>query len=88
MTEVWGFAPEDFEEPPVQVWPENLPAVRVFLAMRTQWLSTAGGLIGLNYAALPELWRRLKVPPDKRDEVFADLQVIEFAALEAMHAKD
>jgi hypothetical protein len=33
-------------------------------------------------AGLPELWRRLRVPPADRDAVFADLQLMEMTALE------
>lgn len=81
----WGFEPEDFAPPAVQVWPDNVPAVRVFLAMQTQWHVAMGGRTGLIYAALPEVWRRLKVPPGERDAIFHDLQFLEAAALAAMH---
>lgn len=56
--------------------------------MRTQWFVGMSGPTGLNYASLPELWRRLKVPTQDRDAVFHDLQVLEGAALHAMHSKD
>lgn len=69
-------------------WPDNLQVVRVFIAMGTQWNVSMGGPSGLNYASLPEVWRRLKVAPAERDAAFADLQLLEAAALEAIHAKD
>lgn len=81
----WGLDEDDLEPPPVQVWPENRQAVQVFLAARTQWRYASGGATGLDYAALPELWRRLRVSPLDRDAVFHDLQVLESAALSAMH---
>lgn len=56
--------------------------------MSTQWHVSMGGPTGLNYAALPELWRRLKVPRKQRDAAFADLQILEAAALETIHTKD
>lgn len=56
--------------------------------MRTQWRVGMAGYTGLDYSVLPEIWRRCKVPPDERDTVFSDLQVIELAALSAMHTKD
>lgn len=56
--------------------------------MRTQWRTGMGGATGLDYSVLPEIWRRLKVPPGDRDDVFSGLQAIEQAALEAMHEKD
>jgi hypothetical protein len=82
---VLGLKPEDFAGPPTIVWPENKRSVEVFLTMRTQWRYSFGGASGLDYSALPEVWRRLKVPPDERDQLFGDLQTMEHAALAAMH---
>jgi len=75
-------------EPPILCWPDNLHAVRVFMAAATQWRIGMAGPTGLDYAALPELWRRLTVPRKARDAAFADLQVLEAAALDAIHTKD
>lgn len=69
----------------MQVWPDNVPAVRVFLAMQTQWAVGMNGRTGLIYASLAEVWRRLHVPPAERDAIFADLQLLEVAALNAMN---
>jgi len=80
-----GFTAEDFEQPPVPVWPVNRQATLVFLTMRTQWLSGPGGYTGLNYCALAEVWKRLRVPKKERDEVFADFRIIESGALGAMY---
>lgn len=57
----------------------------VFLAMRRQRRTAGigGAFIGLDYAALPEVWRRTKTRKRDRDEVFASLQVIEDAAVAA-----
>jgi hypothetical protein len=85
--EAWGFRREHFDEPPLPVWPDNRQTVALFLAMRTQWHVGMSGATGLIYAALPELWRRLKVPPAERDGCFFDLQIMEHAALAAMHDK-
>jgi len=76
---------EMWEGPPVKVWPDNRLAVMVMLAMRTQWHVGFSGRTGLVYASLAEVWERLKVPEDKRDEVFFDLQIMEGAALAAMY---
>lgn len=53
--------------------------------MQTQWRIGMNGRTGLDYSALTEVWARCKVPDEKRDDVFLDLQVIENAALEAMY---
>ncbi|WP_273794699.1 DUF1799 domain-containing protein [Brucella intermedia] len=67
------------------VWRENEEALIAWLAVETQWriVSTMAGLIwlGLDYSAVDVVLRRLKSP----DHVFADLQNMELAALEAFN---
>ena len=65
----------------MQVWADNWPAVTVFLALATQWrvLLGMGGLVwlGLDYAAVDVVMRRLAVP----EGAFADIRIMEAAAL-------
>lgn len=73
-----GLTPEDFAVvPPFEVWPENETALRVFLAMDTQWQIGPGGPVGLIYSSLAEVWQRQRVPDEERDEVFEGLRVLE-----------
>jgi hypothetical protein len=53
--------------------------------MRSQWRSGMGGPYGLDLNVLPEIWRRLKVPPSERDEIFESLLLMEGPALEQIH---
>jgi hypothetical protein len=53
--------------------------------MRTQWRAGMGGHYGLDLNVLPEIWRRLKVPPSDRDEIFESLLLMEGPALEQIH---
>lgn len=76
-----GLTDEDFAGQAFDVWPENWLPLQVLSAMQTQWRCGPAGPIGLDYNVLPEIWRRLKVPPAQRDTVFRDLQVMEDAAL-------
>lgn len=80
----FGFTIEDLEDYPLEVWPDNLAAVNVFDAMSTQWRMGFNGPIGLDYGVLREIWQRLKIKSEDRDNVFADLRVMENAALEQM----
>lgn len=82
----WGLSIEEASGPPIDVWPDNLAAVNVFIAMSTQWrrAGMTGAAVGLDYSVLPEMWRRTKTPPAERDAVFDDLRVMEDAALEQM----
>lgn len=81
----WGWDDDDIDGPPVQVWPANAESVGVLYAMRTQWRTGMGGSVGLDYSVLPFIWEQTQVPQERRAAVFADLQVMESAALTAMH---
>ncbi|WP_349295234.1 DUF1799 domain-containing protein (plasmid) [Thioclava sp. 'Guangxiensis'] len=69
------------EEDAFQIWPENWSALNAWLSCETQWRlsSSSGGIsyLGLDYIAVDVVMRRLKF----EDEVFADLQEMERAAL-------
>lgn len=75
---------EEASGEPQEVWPDNLEAVNVFIAMLTQWrrAGMAGERVGLDYGVLPEVMRLCGVPPARRAEVFEDVRVLEDAALE------
>jgi len=75
---------EDFE-----IWRDNLPALEIFLACHKQWRILTGvdkpWYQGLRYVEV-EAVMRLKRVKDKA-AVFADLQVMEDAAVEALNAR-
>ena len=81
---MWGLTVEEAGGPPCLVWPDNTQAVNVFISMATQWRISTAGPTGLDYNVLPEMWRRCKVSPALRDQVFDDLRIMEDAALEKM----
>ncbi len=66
---------------------DNWEAVMLFNALSTQW-HLAGGLagaarVGLSYPAAEAVMRLHGVPAKRRAALFADLQVMELAALQA-----
>lgn len=68
------------------VWPCNRLAALVFMSMGTQWRQGPAGPTGLDYGlGLSRVMRAHGVPAAQRDQVFADLQVMEGAALRALH---
>lgn len=74
-------------EPPsndIEIWPENVQAVDAFFAVQTQWVrqSMTGHRVSLNY---PGVWCVLDrmYPLRRRRRLFASLQVMELAVLEA-----
>lgn len=59
----------------------------MFISMATQWRASFGGVIGLDYAALPTVLDLLAIPAANRADVFENLRVMEDAALEVMRSK-
>ena len=85
----FGLRPEDYDNDFVHVWPEHRQAFDVFCAMQTQWRMAGGGMggsspTGLDYPALRVVMDLLDVPQAEQAGVFADVQVMERAALNAM----
>jgi hypothetical protein len=79
----WGFSAADFDEQ-IDVWPENLPAVDLFLQMQTQWSVGMAGPVGLRYEVLFLLMDRMGLSGRDVDWMFSDVRVMELAALEEM----
>ena len=61
------------------VWPENWPAIEMFLRVQTQWRTTMSGVIGLDYAAVQWLFKLYDVEEPRA--LLEDLQVMEVAAM-------
>ncbi|QRN55915.1 DUF1799 domain-containing protein [Dyella caseinilytica] len=78
-----GFALEDFPDH-VEILPDNLAAVNVFIAMATQWRVSMGGPIGLDYNALPAVMRLVGVPRAEQSDTFECIRTMEGEALRVM----
>ena len=65
------------------VWPENWPAIEMFLRVQTQWRTTMSGVIGLDYAAVQWLFKLYDVEDPR--SLLEDLQVMEVAAMTAIN---
>lgn len=72
---------EDFE-----VWPENWPFIDMFLRLQTQWRTSFGGLVGLDYNAVQWLFDLYSV--EDRREMLEALQVMEHTILSAKTEED
>lgn len=74
----------------IELWSDTVGSFAVFDTMLTQWnyagIDGRGNLIrsGMRYESLGEVWQRLAVPESDRDDVFADLRVMEAEALRTM----
>jgi hypothetical protein len=74
---IGSHAPKVFE-----VWPENWPALELFMRCQTQWRTGPKGLLGLDYGAvlaMANLWSMEHV----RDTM-TDVQIIEATILEQL----
>lgn len=68
----------------VEVWPDNVRAIGVFVRMSTQWRVGMGGASGLDYSVLPAVMRLTGVPVEERADVFESVRILEEAALKTM----
>lgn len=80
--------PEDFPEELVEVWPENWPAYALFAYMRTQWRVGMAGATGLDYGPLHRKMDRMDLAPADYDDLEADIQTMEYAAISIMNDRD
>lgn len=63
------------------IWPENLPAAQLFAKLLTQWRVGMGGLVGLDYAAVPLAGQCLGLRRGALRRALAGVQVMEAEAL-------
>ncbi|KWH57882.1 DUF1799 domain-containing protein [Burkholderia cepacia] len=83
-------AQRDFE-----VLPPNWTAVQLFVALTTQWRCVGLGTMtrsqivrtGIDYVAVEPVMRVMGIKRRRQREAFEQLQVMEQAALEVMHAE-
>jgi len=68
-----------------EVLEENWQSVQMFLRCQTQWRTTMGGVLGLDYGALAWLFRLYEVKDQRA--VLEDLQVMESAAMLVMNER-
>lgn len=66
------------------MWPDNYPAVNVFISMSTQWRVGMAGATGLDYNALPAVLRMTQIPRSDWPEIFQSIRILEDAAMETM----
>lgn len=65
---------------------ENWESVLMFLRLTTQWTTSSGGFLGLNYQSVEFLFRTYRVKNKK--DMLEDLQVMELAALSLLNKKE
>lgn len=73
--------------PTVELWPELVPAVTIFQAMRTQWRVGPGGATGLDFNVLPVVEQRLGITARQSRDAFRHLLVMQDEALRWFDSK-
>lgn len=79
--------PEERASRDYDVWPENWPAVQVFVACGTQWRRTGreGRMCGLDYAAVEAVMRMLGTPEPAA--TFGRVRAMEAEVLEVLSTR-
>lgn len=82
-----GYTREDYDEE-IDLWPENVGSVMFFAGLGMgAWNHSMNGPCGLRYEALPFLFDMAGIQKKKQPRIYADLLVMESAALKAMNSK-
>lgn len=68
-----------------EVWEDNWPCVEMFLRLQTQWRTSFGGLIGIDYIAAKWLFDLYDVKEHR--EMLDALMIMERSALTALSEK-
>ena len=71
----------------IDVYPENLLPMQVFIDCVRQWRIGMSGATGLDYAALPFLFDLHSIKKKKQKDVFECLRIMEDEALAKMNDK-
>ncbi len=74
-----------------EIHPDNVMAVQLFIALRTQWRVCSGMagavMLGIEYASVSVVMRLMGIKAADRATLFTDLQTMESAALSVMREK-
>ncbi|MFY3534652.1 DUF1799 domain-containing protein [Achromobacter denitrificans] len=76
--------PEDVAPEPIEIWPENLTAFKLFDSLASQWRVGMAGRTGLDYGAMFHKMDRMGLSPEQYEELEDQMRVLEYAALDEM----
>lgn len=83
--DTFGLTADDVNEE-VEIWTCHQTAVELFAQMGTQWRTSFGGLLGLDYTVLFALMELRQIPAAEREELLQQVQIMESAALAVIHS--
>lgn len=80
-----GILDEEREQESFDVYADNWESVAAFALLETQWRIAVGATrvvwLGIDYGSVPVILDALEVTGSRRSELFADLRLMERAAL-------
>ncbi|MAE21813.1 MAG: hypothetical protein CMK92_05220 [Pseudomonas sp.] len=74
-------------ESTVEIWPETLPAIRLFTKCLTQWRAGPTGVIGLDYNVVDRLMDYDEIPLRERAELLTEISHLERGYLSEIRRK-
>ncbi len=69
------------------VWPENWQTYLIFVSMSSQWRIGMHGPTGLDYSAMPFVFRMHGVKRQDWPEMYTSMRIMEASALEAISSR-
>lgn len=84
---VLGLLPEDIPPREFDLWPENWPAIQLYVQVQTQWRVGMNGPTGLDYNVVFHELDRRALDRDTYDDLMGSVRVIEETALRILHKK-
>jgi hypothetical protein len=81
----FGLTVQEASGPDVEVWPDCVLSINVFINLGTQWRHGYSGKTGLDYGCVPDVLRLLGIARREWPVIFEDLRVLESAALETIY---
>lgn len=79
----FGLTEADYQDEYVEIWQDNSDVFRLFKAMSTQWRTSMGGVMGLDYNCLAWVMKINNIAENER--IFNDLQIMEGEALKLIN---
>lgn len=85
---IFGLQEEDMEEiNTIEVYSDNWIPFLLFDFLATQWRTSAGGVIGLDYNVIPLAFDMLEVKDEHKQDAVLGLRVMESTAIIVMNEK-
>ena len=75
---------EEAQGDAVEIWPDNMQAVNVFIASSTQWRIDSKRATGLDYTAVESTMRMMGIKRKDMGDILEDIRVMEYEALDTM----